>query len=256
VARDFGDAIAGRAAFLLLLAPEAFFLLAPFSEATSLLAGLICFYAARRRKWGVVAVAGILAGLTRPVGIFLIVPVLVEVFLDIRRSRESGTRSLRIGHASVVAPVAGLLLFWVYVAVVLKIPGGPFGPQTYWHTHFEWPWTALWDSWNTVVTGHHFEELVNLLSALALIVFIPFMWKRLPAAYTAYTIAMLISVCFRESGTTPLMSGARYSIVIFPMAILGAKALKSLRVRELVYFALTGLQVAMFVLFVRSDFIG
>jgi hypothetical protein len=256
VARDFDESFCAPAALLLLLMPEAFFLLAPFSEATFLFAALVSFYAARRRSWALCVVAGLLAGLSRPVGVLLAVALAVECFQDARLRRQSGNGVLRPGYIAAVTPVAGFALFWIYMAAVLKIPGGPFSLQAYWHTHFEWPWVAIWDSVQNVLTKHDIEEFVNLLSASALIVAIPFMWKRLPASYTAYTLAMLATVCFRESGTTPLMCGARYSLVVFPIAVLGAKVLKRQTTRHIVYAALAGLQMTMFILFARGDFVG
>jgi hypothetical protein len=256
VGMDFDSTIATRATLLLMLLPEAFFLLAPFTEATFLFASLVCFYAARRRMWAVAAGAGLLAGLARPVAVFLAVAMAVECFQDARVRRATGSRVFRAGYLATVTPVIGVALFWIYMAVALRIPGGPFSLQGYWHTHLEWPWVALWDSIQNVLTRHDIEELMNLLSAAAVIVSIPFMWKRLPASYTAYTIAMLTTVCFRESGTTPLMSGARYSLVIFPIVVLGSKVLARQNLRQFVYLGLASLQVVMFVFFVRADFIG
>jgi len=256
VATDFDESLCAPAALLVLLLPEAFFLLAPFTEATFLFAALVSFCAARRRNWALCAVAGLLAGLSRPVGILLAVALAVECIQDARIRRGSGSGLLRPGYLAAITPAAGFVLFWIYMAAVLKISGGPFSLQGYWHTHFELPWTAIWDSVQNVLTHHDIEEFVNLGSAVAIIVAIPFMWKRLPASYTAYTAAMLTTICFRESGTTPLMCGARYSLVIFPIAVLGAKALKQQTARHLVYAGSAGLQLTMFILFARGDFVG
>ena len=47
-----------------------------YAESLLLVAALVSLIALRSRSWWVAAVAGVVAGLTRPVGLLLIVPAL------------------------------------------------------------------------------------------------------------------------------------------------------------------------------------
>ena len=82
----------------------AFVLVMGYAEALFMIAAAVALLALRRRTWWVAAVAGVVAGLTRPVGVLLAVPALVEAF----RARKELSAGDRIGAvASVLAPAVG-----------------------------------------------------------------------------------------------------------------------------------------------------
>src|SRR6476661_4293956 len=72
------DAVARRAVWIVYLAPPAFVLVMGYAEATLMTATLIALLALRRQRWWIAGLAGVIAGLTRPVGVLLVVPALVE----------------------------------------------------------------------------------------------------------------------------------------------------------------------------------
>ena len=73
-----------RAAWLLMLLPPAMVLVLGYAESTLLLLSIACFLALRRRRFEWAAVAGLLAGLSRPVGVLLFVPAAIEALRSIR----------------------------------------------------------------------------------------------------------------------------------------------------------------------------
>jgi Gpi18-like mannosyltransferase len=75
-----GIALARRSVWILYLAPSAFVLVMGYAESLLLVAALVSLIALRSRSWWVAAAAGVVAGLTRPVGLLLIVPALFETY--------------------------------------------------------------------------------------------------------------------------------------------------------------------------------
>ena len=84
-------ALARRAVWIVYLAPTAFVLVMGYAEATFMTAAIVALLALRSRRWLVAAAAGVVAGLTRPVGLLLVVPAVVEVY----RARNAASRNGR-----------------------------------------------------------------------------------------------------------------------------------------------------------------
>jgi hypothetical protein len=65
---------------LLAFSPLAFVLFAPYTESLCLLCGVLCLLCARRRQWWQAGVAAAFATLARQQGLFLILPLAVELW--------------------------------------------------------------------------------------------------------------------------------------------------------------------------------
>jgi len=256
VSIDLDGVIARRTVVLLALSPEAFFFLAPFSESLFLALSVGSVLAARRRMWGAAGVCALLAAGTRSAGVLLVVPLAVEAIADARARRRERQPPVLLGHGVILAPIAGLVLYWAYVAIALGITGGPLSAAGAWGQHVAAPWSVVWSSVQTVLKGDHPEEIANLASALAVVVAVPFMWRRLPLSYTAYAVAMVPLLCFRTAATSPLMSTARYAIVVFPFFVLLARFAGNAWIRWPLYAGFAAAQLALFVMYSRAMFIG
>ena len=90
-----------------------------YAEATLMTATLVALLALRRQRWWIAAFAGVVAGLTRPVGVLLVVPALVEV-VSTSRARDMTIEPrcrAQLHHARVAAVIgslvgAGAYLVW------------------------------------------------------------------------------------------------------------------------------------------------
>jgi Mannosyltransferase (PIG-V) len=254
--RNHSDGVtARRTVVLLLLSPVAFFLLAPFSESLFLALSVGAIFAARRKHWFVAGACAALAALTRSVGLLLVIPLVVEVFVDWRSRRGSGL-GLRKAYLAVLSPIVAFFGYWLWVALELHIGGGPLAAAGNWGQHFTAPWTAITRSVPVILGGNHMEELVNLLSVVCVIALVPFMWRRVPASYLAYTVVMIPVLCFRTALTTPLMSTSRYALVVFPVFVLLAMLATKRWFRLPLYFGFAAAQLTLFVMFSRAAFIG
>jgi len=225
VAADLDRGTADRAILYVGLAPVAFFFLAAFTESLFLLLAVGALLAARRGRLGIAAGVAAIAALCRSTGALLVAPLLVEVVADVRRRRARDLPPLRPAHLLVVLPLVAIAGWDLYIRTRLGVHGGVLALQKdVWGNHAVPPWTALHDSFRTVLDGGHSEEALNLASSLALVVAVPLMWGRLPASYTAYAAVSILPIVCRESLVTPQESSARYLLSVFPVFVLLALA--------------------------------
>jgi Dolichyl-phosphate-mannose-protein mannosyltransferase len=222
VARDLDRATADRSMLYIAIAPVALFFFAAFTESLFLALTVAAILAARHRQWWIAAVVAAGAALTRPEGVVIVAAVLVEVGIDAMQRRRSGLKPVRVQHIVALAlPVVALGAF--YLAYVVPV-GGLTEAEVPWGVHAVAPWTGLVDSFKVAFSGTHPEEWLNIAFALALLFSIPLMARRLPWSYTAYALASVVPILFREAGATPLASVARYVLPIFPLFVLIAVA--------------------------------
>lgn len=88
---EFGQSIAGRSVWFLLIFPMAFFGSAIYTESLFLLCTIGSFYAARRQRWGWAGLLGVAAASTRLVGVIMAPVLLVEWWMQ-RSVARSGDR--------------------------------------------------------------------------------------------------------------------------------------------------------------------
>ena len=229
------DAVARRAVWIVYLAPPAFVLVMGYAEATFMTAALVALLALRRRRWWVAAIAGVVAGLTRPVGLLLVVPAagrgvpVPQAAAPSRardgRGRGRGARGRhrrlsRVGRAPQrrpplpVARAAGV----VRAAAVGSIPCGRCG-----------------DAAHASVSGDHLSAGIHVVTAVVLVVLIVGLWRRWPASFTAYAVvAVAVALSARN-----LDSLERYSLSTVPLALAAADLVGG-GTRERVVLALLG----------------
>ncbi|MBI2309860.1 hypothetical protein HYU89_03090 [Candidatus Collierbacteria bacterium] len=102
----------------LLLFPTAFFLGAIYGEAFFLCLVFGSFLAARRKKWLLAGVLGAMAAATRLVGIFLLLALAVEYWLQLKESRlfvKPSKSSMIVPLLSICMVSLGLIAYMVYL---------------------------------------------------------------------------------------------------------------------------------------------
>ena len=75
---EFDSQVAARTVVYLSVFPTAFFLLAAYTESLFLLFAVAAFYYARKGNWLAASVTGLLAALTKQLGLLLLLPLLYE----------------------------------------------------------------------------------------------------------------------------------------------------------------------------------
>jgi len=234
VRRETGDdGLARRSAWLLSLLPPAFTLVLGYAEGMLLAFTTACFLCIRPApgrgpSWWWAALFGFAAGLTRPLGVLLVLPVAVEGW---RHWRSAGRRDRAGAVVAVVAPVAGMATFLSWSAGVYGDFLLPLRVQTSagHHGGLSDPVTTLLHDARGAL-HHHLGTALHVPWVILVVVLVVVAWRRLPASYGAFATAVVVVAL---SGTN-LDSFERYALSAFPLVIVGAMALASRRVERVV----------------------
>jgi hypothetical protein len=238
VSEDFDQACAHRTVLYLLVFPTAFFLAAAYSETLFLCFAVLSFYQMRRGKWWLAGLFGLLASLTRPNGLFLVIPFCFEYLYQ----HGFSLKRFRFDMVSIGLIPAGIALFALYCwhrfgdplefSVVQSVPG--------WDKHLAWPWVGivldlqLIQSRGTILDYVSLRNMLDLI--LDLFLLLPLLvaligpWK-FPGRLWSYVLLGLAFWLFFNlyvrigSGADPLSSMSRYMVEVFPafifLAVLG-----------------------------------
>lgn len=214
---------AERAVLLTAIFPFSFFFGVVYTESTFLLFTLLAFYGFRTRRWALAGIAGAVATATRVTGIMMW-PALA--WIAWRAAAPTKQDRLAASAALVVAALG----FTGYCAYIYSVTGQPLlwaTALTRWGSGYHpggAPWAAPLDLLRRLLT-HPYAYLASEpmalydtlygVTALLFAAAIPFVWRKLGAAYGLFMMVNLY---------VPLSSGAfeglgRYCSVLFPAFI-------------------------------------
>ena len=218
---DLSPRAAARAVLLAAIFPFSFFFGVVYTEALFLLLTALAFYGFRTRRWILAGIAGALATATRVNGI-LMLPSLAWIAY---RTVDSDRRERALAATALAMVPAGLAAYCLYV---YQLSGDPFEwvasiERWGYHVGHE-PWRAplhliaqLATQPAAYLTTDRMAPYDTLhgLTAISFILLIPFVWRKLGAAYGVF---MLLNLWL------PLSSGTfeglgRYCSVLFPAFI-------------------------------------
>jgi hypothetical protein len=134
VAEESGPQAAAGSVLCLLAFPPSLFLSAVYAESLGLALSLAAFAAARRARWGAMAVASFLAALTRPT-LWLVAPALAW---EVRKGRGGWK-----GWTALAAAPAGTALFSLYCLTIFGDPLAWAARQERWRGALGGPWRAF-----------------------------------------------------------------------------------------------------------------
>jgi hypothetical protein len=210
---ETGEAdLARRAAWFLALFPGAFVLVWGYAEGLLLVALIGAFLALRRQSWWWVAGLGLLAGLARPLGVVLVIPVLWEVV----RSREGIVRGAWVPR--VAAVVGAPLGIAAYLSSTWAGGDGffsPFTEQSPYRGAVTEPVSRLVDAVGDLVGASRVGDAVHPPMALLMIVLTVVVIRRWPTRYALYTVPVVLISLSAES----FNSLERYGLNAFPLVL-------------------------------------
>ncbi len=214
--QETGDAeAAARVAWFAALFPAASVLVMGYADATALALAVGVFLALRSDRFALAGALGFAAGMTRPLGLLLVVPALVEVL----RARHGVTIGGWVRRGAAVARRAARAAArtsrgWAWPAT---IPWLPFSVQQRAHLRGDFvdPVSRLVDAARDLFGGDEFGSGLHLVWALAFLALLVVVARRLPASYTAFTAVTLLVGLSAEN----LDSFERYALGAFPLLI-------------------------------------
>jgi hypothetical protein len=212
---ETGDAaLARRAAWLVALVPPFFVLVMGYAEPLALCLSVACFMTLRRQRWGWAAVAGLLAALTRPVGVLLVVPAAIE---GARAVRSAGARERAMRAVATLAPLAGAGAFLLWVGARFGDVMLPLRVQdrAALRGGFRNPVATLFVTPVQLVRGTAGIKGVHVPWIVVLVVLAVVACRRWPAAYGAFAaVTVAVALSARNLG-----SFERYGFGAFPIVL-------------------------------------
>src|SRR4051794_29619194 len=223
--------LARRAVWLVYLVPSAFVLVMGYAEATFMVFAAVVLLGLRSRRWWLAAAFGFLAGLTRPVGVLLAVPAIVEGWQ--RRDWKAAVPA--------VAPVLGLVAYLVWAADRTHDFLYPVRAQQDPTRRGHWvdPIRAVAHNVHELFTGDHMSAGIHALSALVFVALLLVLARRWPLSFTLYAaVALVVALSSRN-----LDSLERYGLATLPFVLAGADVIAEPE-RERIVLCLAGAGLA------------
>ncbi len=258
--RERSQSVARMSLQNLVLWPTGFFLGVAYSEPVFIFFVLLAFWAARERRWGLVAFAYAAASIGGVDGILLGLPLLVEMLLARRRAK--------LALVTLASGPAALFGFMLYTYLRGLSFFAFLDAQRHWMRRTVGPWGGLaaafgdlvdYAKWRSNVFTYTFIDLTSALIVLALV------WvmirSRYRASWTLWTLIVVLvplsSVTTLRFAPTQLMSMSRLVLPAFPMFV----AVADLRRRHpyvdnAVMWAAPALQAFFFVLWTLNYWIA
>ena len=206
------EALARRAAWYTALLPASFVLVFAYSEALMLTATVGAFLALRRGRWWWAAGLGVIAGFSRPLGVFLALPAAIEA---LRGWRTVGRRELVARAAAVVGPGVGTLAYLAWSRAVFDDALLPLTIQRDFRGDFVNPVARLAEGVGELFGPETFGDGLHLPFALAYLALLVVTIRRWPASYSAYA-AVIVAVSLSADNLNSL---ERYGLNAFPLVL-------------------------------------
>ena len=222
------------ALMLLAFAPPAFILFAPYPEALFLLAAVLCIIFIRRKSWWLAGLMGGLAALTRQQGIFLLIPMVWELWENADRELANLLKQWRDWLALGLIP-AGMLIWLVYRAVILNdLPVSFANFQGFLYSfvispsatnvvpiqQFIWPWQALKYAIVKLFTQPDIDIWVNIITGFLFLILSAISWRKIRLSYRLYSFIIIwVSFSYYTGPEHPYMGLPRHLLLAFPVFI-------------------------------------
>ncbi len=246
-----GRPVAQRTLLLLCLFPTAFFFNAVYTEALFLLVSAIALLALHKSNYILAGTVGFLTSLTRPTGVLLGLPFLIQLWRD--RTDDWKVSVLR-GWPIVLIP-AGLAAYMGYLWYAFGRPLGFLEVQEAWGHVQMLPTTAIIDSFRYLIetdTRDVFYVMgaVNtFLTVWALVMAVVII--RSDSLGSSFAFAAVLMPLAAGVESMPVVSMARYVLILFPLFIPMAIWARNWSIQALIIAAFLPTHIMLAALFVR-----
>lgn len=203
---------ARRALIYLTVFPSGFFLLAAYTESLFLLLAMGAIWSARRQRFWLAGLLGLLAPLVRLTGWVLVVPLAYEYL----SRRDFNWRRVDLAGLAPLLPLAGTVAFLIYRQAA-GLPSLGVIYTTYWYQRTGIPGADLVTALQQMFAGGApFTLFFDFFCALLLLATSLLALRRLPRAYGLYGLMLFLFMLLPRSDLKPLYSFSRYALVFFP----------------------------------------
>jgi Gpi18-like mannosyltransferase len=203
--------VTGRLRMVLLVCvwPTSFVLFAGYAESLTLALIVWAVVFARSARWLPATACGVLAGLGRPTGVLVAIPLALLAL-----------RSRRLSAAVVLLTPAGLLSYWGW----LRYSGRPSVVEAYriyQGSTLAPPWASVWETLRLIVTQH--EGLLAIKFGLVVLVAVLSLRSEVRLEDKLFAMAVILQMLMYTG--RPLLGAARYLLPVYPaFVVLGGWA--------------------------------
>jgi hypothetical protein len=235
---------ADRCVFYLAVFPTSYFFSLPLPESLFLMLTVGSFYFAKRERWWLCGLCGLLASATRTSGVILL-PALALVYWEMYRPLT--LRTMRKDSLALLLVPVGLLSFMVYLHVITGNAFAFKGAMAAWGRKAGFFFSPLYEYLHhpAEIAAQWDFKLLNFLAVVVGLVCGVVLLKRRQFPLAVYALLSLLVAL----SSALLQSQARYTMVVFPvymvLATLGRRAKFDQLIRA-VFLLLFALMTAMF----------
>jgi len=219
---------------VMLLAPTAFILFAPYAEALFLLCAASCFLFARKQRWWLAGMAAGFATLTRQQGLFLFLPLAYMLWEMHGRSWDQVRQNWKKFLSLAIIPAC--YVFWILYrsialgdlsiklgslqSLIYSVFISPSAAEVVPQQSFIWPWKAIGISIQKMARQPDVDIWVNMILGTIFLILLGVSWKSMKPAYRLYSaIIFLISFSYYTGPIHPYMGLPRHLLLAFPLFI-------------------------------------
>lgn len=204
LAAELSDVGRLRMVLLACVWPTSFVLFAGYAEPLNLSLIVWAVVFGRKQRWWAATACGILAGLCRPSGVLVCIPLAVMAL-----------RSRRWASAVVVLTPLGLLSYWGWlrwsgrlsvVAAYRVYQGAQLAP----------PWASLWEALRLIAMQH--DLLLAIKLGLLILVAALSLRREVRLEDKLFTLAVIVQILMYTG--RPLLGAARYLMVAYPAFVM------------------------------------
>jgi hypothetical protein len=225
---ETGDrALADLSSWVVALFPASFVLVWGYSESLMLAAAVGAFLALRTRHWLVAALLGVVAGLTRPLGVFLAVPAALEA---LRGVRGAGPAEVARRLAAVAGPVVGTGIYLLWVGDRFGDAMLPFTVQEDLRGEPTEPFGRILDGLADLFGPEALGDGLHVPFAIGFVVLLVLGFRRWPLSWTAFAAFVLVTSLAADN----LNSLERYGLNAFPILLTLAVVARAWRIERVV----------------------
>ncbi len=235
-AQHMDDTIARSTVLYLCIFPTAFFFFAAYNESLYILLAAGTFLALEHEHWWLAGLLGLLAALTRSIGILLIVPYLYELWLRRERTLAHMPAILKSLLPCILIPL-GTGIYAIYCWRTFGDPLAFASVQSHWGRQTTWPWVGIfhelgalfWNNPQPFGSANQATMILNLSATCGFIYLTIAGWRKLPKSYSLWMSVCLTFILVSPAVIKPdvLLSNQRFVLELFPafitLALLTAK---------------------------------
>jgi Gpi18-like mannosyltransferase len=194
-----------------LIFPASFFLSIFYAESLFFFLTVACFYYARKNRWFLSSLFGFLVALTRALGVFIFIPILIE-YLAPTSFKDLKLSKIKKDILCLLLIPAGLLTYMAYLYIRFNEPLAFLKAEAEWSRAFA-PGLLTLQSLFSYPPFYKFTFLGFVVLSILMLVYL--VYSKVRISYIAYTAIELFVIL----SSSLLESLPRYVSVLFPMYI-------------------------------------